>query len=259
MSRYENPSFNPSYVEKKNGQPDSRSDRENTGKEAVRFISEHDVVRLQLDRYAGEPFDYSNEEIFQKILAYGNQDDLEHLFATGNYSAEELVLFRTFAQLRQRIVDENERSAELRRIKNPYPTPEESNLGAYIEHIEPQVREAVLSLRRKGYNTYESGFMSVTGRQAISFTNTVEQAFDFPPDLINTLKSRGVSIARNHHSLQLNFSRFMDIPEMTEIWNDVAKTMPDLGHPAEPSQFAASFREEVEKHQREYSAKKEGV
>lgn len=222
----------------------------------MHLISEHDAVRLQLERNTGEPLDYSNEEIFQKVLAHGNQDDLEHLFATNNYSAEQIVLFRTFAQLRQRIVDENERSAELRRTKNPHPTAEESDLGAYIEHIEPQVRDAVLSLHRKGYNTYESGFMSVTGRQAISFTNETEQEFAFPPNLIKSLELRGVSVARDSHSIQINFSRFVDIPEMTRIWNDVAQAMPDLGHPAEPSPFASSFKEEVARNQREQSTGK---
>ena len=42
--------------------------------------------------------------------------------------------------------------------RNPLPTDQERSIGAYVESIEPQVRNAVLTLKSKGYPTQDSGF-----------------------------------------------------------------------------------------------------
>ncbi len=47
---------------------------------------------------------------------------------------------------------------EQRMQSNPIPTYEEFRMGTFIEEIEPQVRDAVSELNRKGYTTASSGF-----------------------------------------------------------------------------------------------------
>jgi len=113
------------------------------------------------------------------------------------------------------------------------------------EMIEPQVRNAVLALRRKGYSTYESGFydenFQVISCQDKPFTNYV-----FPEAFVASLKSKGVEITIiDDEMIQLKFDRFMDLAEIKQIWDDIAEILPPLGRPAEPSQtgFARNFRD----------------
>lgn len=63
-----------------------------------------------------------------------------------------------FQKLRDSVLKEIDKAVEERKRTNPQATDLEYHLGIYIEELEPQVRDAVLELTRKGYCTTESGF-----------------------------------------------------------------------------------------------------
>lgn len=63
-----------------------------------------------------------------------------------------------FAELRRRAIEITERQTAERIRTDPIPTPVEDDLGAFVEMLEPQVREAVLLLHERGYTTESSGF-----------------------------------------------------------------------------------------------------
>ena len=54
----------------------------------------------------------------------------------------------------------------LRLKENPASTEEELYMGVFTEWIEPQVRDAIIEMSRKGYATQSSGFHGTkpTGR-----------------------------------------------------------------------------------------------
>jgi len=65
-----------------------------------------------------------------------------------------------FQRLRRNVHAQREKEFLHRIETNPDPTEEEYDIDAYFEEIEPQCREAILKMRKKGYETYSSGFGS---------------------------------------------------------------------------------------------------
>jgi hypothetical protein len=65
---------------------------------------------------------------------------------------------RTFSSLRYDTHRKMISEVEARKNLKPEKTKEETEIGIFIEEIEPQVRDAVLELNRKGYETRSSGF-----------------------------------------------------------------------------------------------------
>lgn len=65
-----------------------------------------------------------------------------------------------FASLREKVLKEQKEEVKKRRSSNPAPDEEEISAGVYREAIEPQCREAIFTMRRKGYDTWSSGFNS---------------------------------------------------------------------------------------------------
>ncbi|HEY4034106.1 MAG TPA: hypothetical protein VGL94_09110 [Ktedonobacteraceae bacterium] len=68
------------------------------------------------------------------------------------------VQIASFEDLRIETIRAAQHDLEDRMRMNPIPTFEEYKMGTFIERIEPQVRDAVLELNRKGYSTETSGF-----------------------------------------------------------------------------------------------------
>ena len=66
---------------------------------------------------------------------------------------EEWEKVRAFDQLRLDTFEHMKGELVDRTSRQPIPTPEERSLGTYIEGLEPQVREATLVMRAKGYKT----------------------------------------------------------------------------------------------------------
>lgn len=77
--------------------------------------------------------------------------DFLNLFASGER--------RQLSRLRRQFyLDLSSHVLPGRKRGNPARTPEEHQLGVYLEELEPQVREAVREFNRKGYTTVSSGF-----------------------------------------------------------------------------------------------------
>src|ERR1700759_442476 len=71
---------------------------------------------------------------------------------------DRLTELRKFKQLRLNVLAAQETLITQRVMTNPIPDEEEFSAGAYREQIEPQCREAIFAMRRKGYRTGSSGF-----------------------------------------------------------------------------------------------------
>jgi hypothetical protein len=190
-----------------------------------------------------QQIDLTNAETVRRILEEGTPEELEKLRVFNNLTSERIGLVGDFAKLRKRTVEQGEREAEERKEKNPKATDEELSAGVYKEHLEPQVRDAVFSLRRKGYTTYESGFGGYDG-QTIAFEKNYLENFQFPEKLAQKLAGLGVKLEIQPDRIWLTFEKFADLDEIKKIWDEIAETLPDLGGPAEPSQLegAKSFR-----------------
>lgn len=69
----------------------------------------------------------------------------------------------SFAELRKAAHQQLEKETELRINENSEPTEDEVLIGAFREMIEPQIRDAVFEMARKGYTTESSGFGGENG------------------------------------------------------------------------------------------------
>ncbi|MGK5094280.1 hypothetical protein WDW89_19975, partial [Deltaproteobacteria bacterium TL4] len=92
---------------------------------------------------------------------------------------------KLFKRLQNQILQKVEKNTLKRQKKNPKPNKMERCLGIFTEMLEPQVRDAVLELNRKGYSTDASGFMSNPCDQKI------EGDFRLNEDVVRKLNSIG--------------------------------------------------------------------
>lgn len=93
------------------------------------------------------------------------------------------------AKLREQVLSDQEAEVNNRLQNNPQFTEEEKNLGVYTEEIEPQVRNAVFDLNRKGYSTYYSGFYDLDSRYQV-----IEGRFRLDNEIANQLNTEGVEV-----------------------------------------------------------------
>jgi hypothetical protein len=157
---------------------------------------------------------------------------------------ERLERFRT---LRHTAIEQAQRETAERIKNNPTPTTGEDEMGAFIEMLEPQVRDAVLMFREKGYATESSGF---GGRQqSDKQTMTLNGKYTLGHETLNKLTALGVQIRtsafRGHTLTHLRFQpKEADLVNITEQWNAIAHLLPPTGHRAFPavSDRAVEFR-----------------
>jgi hypothetical protein len=192
-----------------------------------------------------QQIDLTNAETVTRILEEGTPEELEKFRVFNNLTPERVRLVSDFAKLRRRTKDQDEWEGEQRKEQNPKATEEELSAGVYKEHLEPQVRDAIFALRRKGYTTYESGFSARYDRQMVSFEKNHLENFQLPEDLVQKLAGLGVKAEVNPNRVSLTFEKFTELDEIKKIWDEISEALPDLGGPAEPSQLqgAKSFRE----------------
>lgn len=127
---------------------------------------------------------------------------------------------------------------------NPHPTPEEFQLGTFIEDLEPQVRDAVRMLNAKGYSTDSSGFYGSGEYQAI------DGMFSLDPETKSLIEQAECIIESqpNGYTFIKFWPKNPNINEIREKWTEIAKKLPDKGQPAAPSMSIASvnFRKKYE-------------
>jgi hypothetical protein len=130
---------------------------------------------------------------------------------------------------------------KLRISTNPIPTEEELSMGAYVEELEPQVRDAVLMMRRKGYDTDNSGFDYGGGSKQV-----IDGLFSVAFDTANRLNGLGVEVKvlkpRPIYSSIEFFAKEPDLGVIKERWDKIVNLLPDLGQPSKPSPSVVSER-----------------
>lgn len=73
-------------------------------------------------------------------------------------NVEKEVPMEEFRKLRDRVHLEMDHAFKERLIKNPNPTEDELHMAAFIEWLEPQVKDAIVTMFKKGYASKSSGF-----------------------------------------------------------------------------------------------------
>lgn len=129
---------------------------------------------------------------------------------------------RLFDKLKYKIQRKVE--ADLRkRIKiNPHPTEAEFILGLFTEELEPQVRQAVLNMNKKGYSTDASGFMDNSCDQM------VEGDFHLEKETVDSLEKIGVTVETNPSGYtRIQFSCIAsDLSQIKKKWNKIVSLLP---------------------------------
>lgn len=138
-------------------------------------------------------------------------------------------LFEQFRyNIQRKIVNDLRRRVE----KNPTPNDLELHLGVFLEEIEPQVRQAVVELNKKGYSTDKSGFMYNPCDQM------VEGDFQIADAILEKLnKIEGVTVATNssgYTRIQL-CPKEPNIPCIKKQWYKIVSLLPDEHKTAELS------------------------
>jgi len=174
-----------------------------------------------------ERLDFTNEEVITKILEGDSIKSIEELRNFHNLSPEKIELMSKFAKLRKQVKDDCWRKVEKRKSQSPKFSNDENDLGCFIEAIEPQVRLALLALRKKGYDTFESGFCGFN-KQNIGLSAMQLVNFNPPENLISYLKAKNVTLKISPDNIEFECNKFLDLDELKNIWDQVEQNLPDL-------------------------------
>lgn len=186
-----------------------------------------------------------NEREAERILLQGTADELEALREFHHLTSEQVKLFSHFVRLREDTVALKRNRFRERVMSAPDPNEEEWALGVYLEEIEPQVRDAVLTLRKKGYNTMESGFYGPE-KQRIGFSEPIH--LEISPEAVKYLEGLGLRAEVTEDGIELYYSKPLTIDELKDAWDTVARDLPNLNIKAGTATTGAaeSFRTRVE-------------
>jgi hypothetical protein len=132
-------------------------------------------------------------------------------------------------------LQEREESAaqlQSRMKENPTPDDDERRLGTYKEFLEPQIRDAILTLLRKGYSTTDSGYDGRrfrTGKQYLGFENGFVDN-SILPAIQAAISDKEVTATFDFGErdfLDLTPKHFLTLEEWKIVWDKVAEVFPD--------------------------------
>lgn len=186
------------------------------------------------------PEELDNEDVVMQILVDGGETAVAQLIAKAGITREHFDFYRHFARLRESIHAEDTTALTARIAKNPYATREELDAGAYREIIESQVRDAVFSLREKGYPTYLSGFAGADARQTIMIAQPMFDEGELTKILAPIGDQFKVNITVTSKTIDFIPRETMSQDELTTVWNAIAATLPDRGSPAVPAEIGTA-------------------
>jgi hypothetical protein len=135
-------------------------------------------------------------------------------------------------ELRKESVARSNADLGNRFMANPYASEEELRAGVYKEALEPQVREAIFTLRKKGYDTFESGFHDLAvGDQYIGFKKDSNEPLKIDTEALNErLRRKGIDAKfyeeDDRYTLSLNSGADLSLEEWGRIWAEVADAIP---------------------------------
>lgn len=143
---------------------------------------------------------------------------------------KQLKQTRLFEILMYEIQERVSRDVISRLKQNPKPTEIELHLGAFMEMLEPQVRDAVVEIHKKGYSTDASGFMGQSDMQVI------EGDFSIPESMVKKLEADGIAVITNNSGYtRIQFQpKEADFDQIHRIWMNIAAALPDLHKQASP-------------------------
>lgn len=166
-------------------------------------------------------------------------------------SVPERVKLERFERLREETIAQMKREKEQRLQTNPQPTETELALGVFLEDLEPQVRDALVTMNRKGYSTNSSGFGGYYGQLQV-----IEGAFTLDEDTKARLQDMEVEVveqrAWGRMFSNLEFSPDEpDLAQMKQRWDQIAALLPDRGAPAlswpHGDEFRAAYTKKTER------------
>lgn len=131
----------------------------------------------------------------------------------------------TARKLRQMIHVADEAALEQRMVDGPEPSEEEQGMRAFAENLESPVREAVFTLRRKGYDTFSSGFSDFDW-QSLSFSGPV--LVDLLVKHRAALEQLSVTVDADGRGVSFRPSS-IDAETIRNTWNQIADILPDRG------------------------------
>ncbi len=149
-----------------------------------------------------------------KVTQYEINEMTDRL--AGFYDLREQAYVQSFNDTRERL------------LTNPTATEEELGMGMLIESLEPQVRQAVLSMWRKGYLTTSSGFAGINHDiQSIDGEFVLDQATK------EKLRALEVTVEDGDQgTTSISFRPLEpDLDSMSRAWDGIVGVLPDLGHP----------------------------
>ena len=166
---------------------------------------------------------------------------------------------------KEKTEDEPRRMKE-RLQRSPLADNDEVSAGIYREELEPQVSEAVFSLRKKGYGTFQSGiyYNLEKGSQFIDFTREdaefIKNALNNPA-LNELMRDEGVSVETEDSGDRLSIilnpnNPRHDLAFWKKIWNIFAEAMPDRGFSATPPIELGSYKTFIDRQKAIRSGKK---
>lgn len=187
--------------------------------------------------------DFRHLDLTDVVMAEGEGPMLEKLREAAAEHGFDDARFETaiaLQKLRRRTHELARRDLEMRLKRNPVPTEEELSMGAFVENLEPQVRDAVVLMRRKGYTTASSGFASFDLQAMILQTPDFT---DLTDDERAELKELGVDVSKDDGSFSFRCER-ADIGAIKTQWDKIANALPNLGRSAPDADHGAaeSFR-----------------
>lgn len=104
-------------------------------------------------------------------------------------------------------------------------------MGAYREMLEPHVRDAVMVMRAKGYNTLGSGF-GEDDRQVVTFADQDIDQIDV--EVLGRLADMGVMVGPKSLVFE---ATDVDLGALKSKWDALAAALPDRGRAAPPTEL----------------------
>lgn len=161
-----------------------------------------------------------------------------------------------FKQLREDTHNRLETEVERRIKENKSLNNDELLIGAYREMLEPQVRDAVFGMYRKGYSTESSGFGGEFGEiQQIDGFFTIDEETKRKLHTIGVEVLRDEDVGLDHGEADYTYISFKpetpDIEKIKQKWDQITALLPDRNVPAEPSVFSEEFQGELTPEQKE--------
>lgn len=173
---------------------------------------------------------YFNNDYIKDVFAGDDRGEIEIIQQVHNLTDKQIEIFTYYARMRKGVTVHRRNEISKRESENPMATEDELMIGCYLEEIEPQVKEAVIKMNRKGYATLYSGFHNFNS-QVIKF-KTEKKVNILLEQIEAKYKDNGIKIKTDQESIEIIFLNKISLEEIKKIWDEITEALPDLGGPA---------------------------